>query len=369
MNKILHRQETMNHRIVFILPLVFAVVLSTAQTPSQGISEQQSTKTSEVRIDGAGSLALSTLMQAWIDGYSRLHSGRRISYKTLGSKPGMRMLAGKIASFAAVDDPVSNGQLASTNGPLLQFPIAVTAVIPVYNLPTVNRLLFSGSTLAGIFLGRITKWNDPAIVADNPETSLPLMDIKVMHYFPDGTVETQVMADYLSKVSPDFKRTLGDSPNNWPLASFLFKGGEGTAGFVSTTPGSIGYLGFAAARAYEHTDLKWGAVKNLADEFVTASPKSLTGASQSAVPAIDAQANSKVSITNAPGNGAYPISYFVWFLFYDDSKDKKQHDATVDFLKWTLTDGQKIAVKLGFPPLPDNLVKIELERLRKNAIK
>jgi len=362
----------MTNKAFLVLLLVFTVVwrldAQAQPSPAQSNPQRRTTKVLETRIEGAGSSALDPLMRSWIDEYSRLHPGTRISYKALGSKAALRMLAAKTASFGTTDTPVPDDQPASANGRLVQFPVAVTAVIPVYNLDAVPELRFSGGTLADIFLGKITKWNDPAVIADNPGTNLPPMDIKVEHYFPNGTVETRVIADYLSQVSSDFKKTLNASPNGWPLASIGYKGGEGIAGFVSTTPGSIGYLGLAPAHLYEQTgSLKWGAVKNSDGDFVMASPKSLTTASETAVPVVHAQANFGVQITNAPGKGSYPIASFIWLTLYEKPdegpEERKKHEVMKDFLKRVLTDGQKLALKLGYPALPDNLVKLELERL------
>jgi phosphate transport system substrate-binding protein len=359
---------------------VFAILIFVLATSSQlADSEppfakhdetQPNSDGTETRILGAGSQALDPLVMAWIDEYGSLHPGTRILYQALGSKAGLLMLTAGTTSFGTADIPISDDQLTLADGRLLQFPVAVTAVVPVYNLAEVHGLRFSSSTLADIFLGRITKWNASAIMEDNPGADLPPIDIKVKHYFPNGSVETHIMADYLSKTSSSFKMALTTSSGDWPLASIGYKGAEGTAGFVSETPGSIGYLGLVPARLYEHQgSLKCGAVKNSNGDFVTASSESLVAASGSAVPFIHAQvADFRISITDAPGKTSYPIASFIWLILYekpDESPEgRRKSEVTKDFLKWVLTDGQKLALKLGYPPLPRNLVELELQDLR-----
>jgi len=316
------------------------------------------------KIDGAGSNTINPLFQDWINEYAGLHPGVRISYTSIGSN-GFRVLSSGQAFFGVTDVPISDDQLAQAKGRILQLPIVVNAVVPVYNLPRVPQLRFNGSTLAGIFLGKITKWNDLAIASDNPGVDLPAMDIQVRHAFPSGGAETHVMADYLSKVSPAFKAAIASSSANWPVATYRYKGAAGTAGFVSQTPGSFGYLPFVIAHAFSREDsLKYAAVKNLDGEFVTASPESITTASASAK--IEPP-DFRVSLTNAPGKASFPIASFSWLLLYEKPKEKKQNEVMIDFLKWVLTDGQKVALKMGYPALPSDLVQMELQQLGTSA--
>lgn len=351
--------------------LLVALVICPQRVPSEPQSDisraaRQNSEATDTRINGAGSQAVEPLVRAWIDEYTRLHPGLQMSYMAIGSRGGFHMLASGTAFFAATDVPISDDQLAQTNGRILHLPIAVNAVVPVYNIPQVSQLRFSGDTLAGIFLGKITKWDDPAIANDNPGVNLPAMDIKVRHEFPDGSVETHVIADYLSKVSPAFKTAVASpSSANWPLASYKYKGAEGSAGFVSQTVGSLGYLPLTIARAQSRQDsLKYAAVKNSNGEFVMASPESVTAAGGSAMSSIQAQApDFRVSLTNAPGKLSYPIASFTWLLLYENSKETKENEVMVDFLKWVLADGQKLALKLGYPALPSDLVQIELKHL------
>ncbi len=351
---------------LFIVFALWVLGVQSQQLPAEHKPQRLDPNALQTRINGAGSQALAPLVRAWIDEYTRLHPGLQMSYMAIGSRGGFRMLASGTAFFAATDVPISDDQLAQANGRILHLPIAVNAVVPVYNIPQVSQLRFSGDTLAGIFLGKITKWDDPAIANDNPGVNLPAMDIKVRHEFPDGSVETHVIADYLSKVSPAFKTAVASpSSANWPLASYKYKGAEGSAGFVSQTVGSFGYLPLAIARAQSRGgSLKYAAVKNSNGEFVMASPESVTAAGASAMSSIQAQApDFRVSLTNAPGKLSYPIASFTWLLLYENSKETKENEVMVDFLKWVLADGQKLALKLGYPALPKDLVQMELKRL------
>ena len=357
----------MTNRLLATLLTVLATCPLLAQSPAK-----QETAAASTKIEGAGSTTINSVFQAWIDEYTRLHPGFEMSYMSIGSRGGFRVLASGQACFGVTDIPISDDQLQQAKGRILQFPIVVNAVVPVYNLPGVPQLRFSGSTLAEIFLGKITKWNDPAIAKENPGVDLPGVDIKVHHDFPSasrsGTPDTFVMVDYLSKVSPAFKAAIANSSANWPLASYRYNGATGTLGFVSETPGSFGYLPLVS-RAFSHEDsLKYGAVKNSDGEFVTASPESITAASASAMSSINPQApDFRVSITSAPGKASYPIASFIWLLIHANPKDNKQNDVMIDFLKWVLTDGQKTALKLWYGALPSDLVQVELQQLGSGA--
>lgn len=317
-------------------------------------------KAIEIRIQGAGSTTVGRLLLAWADAYRRIRPGIRISYQAIGSHGGIRQLISRTAFFAATDMPMSSDQLAASDGRILNFPVTLNAIVPIYNLAELPGLRFSGATLADIFLGKITKWDDPAIANDNPGARLPRMDIKVIHYFPNRSVETDILADYLSKASPTFKATLAAS-GDWPLAGVRYKGAEGAAAFVPETPGSIGYLPLEIATL---RGLEYAAVKNSDGEFVAPSAESVTAAAAAELPSIQTSApDFRISITNAPGKNSYPIASFIWLAFYQDPGDTKQRDAMVDFLKWILTDGQKLALKVGYPALPNNLIDIELQQL------
>src|SRR6185295_16337682 len=222
-----------------------------------------------------------------------------------------------------------------------------------------GTLNFSGQVLADIFLGKVTKWNDPAIAKLNPNAKLPGTDITVVHR-SDGSGTTYIWVDYLSKVSPAFKARVGiNTAVNWPTG-VGGKGNEGVSALVTQTPGSLGYVELIYAL---QSKISYGTVQNMDGEFVRASIDSVTAAAAAA--ASKMPADFRVSITNAPGKGVYPISSFTWVLLYENPKDKVQGKTMVEFMKWALTDGQKHGTALGYAPLPANVVKMELEALAK----
>jgi len=251
-------------------------------------------------------------------------------------------------------------QMQNAPGKILHLPSVLGAVVPIYNIPGVDaQLKFSGSLLANIILGRVTKWNDPAIAGLNPGVKLPSTDITVAHR-SDGSGTTYIFVDYLSKVSPEFKSKVGVATSvNWPVG-VGGKGNEGVAGLVKQTPGSIGYVELIYAK---QNNIDYGSVKNMEGEFVAASLDSVTAAA--AVAAKQMPPDFRVSITNAPGKGVYPISSFTWLLFYENPKDKPKARTMVDFMKWALSDGQKAASDLGYAPLPSEVVALEMEALKK----
>jgi len=255
---------------------------------------------------------------------------------------------------------MTNDLLLAAPGKILHLPTVLGAVLPIYNLPEVGgkSLQFTGPLLADIFLGKVTKWNDPAIAKVNPGVNLPSTDITVVHR-SDGSGTTYIWVDYLSKVSPEWKQKVGVANSvNWP-AGVGGKGNEGVSGLVRQTPGSIGYVELIYAL---QNKISYGSVQNAAGEFVQASVQSVTAAASSA--AASMPKDFRVSITNAPGKGVYPISSFTWLLLYENPKDKEQGKIMVDFVKWALTDGQKFAPDLGYAPLPAEVVKLEMEALK-----
>jgi phosphate transport system substrate-binding protein len=218
-------------------------------------------------------------------------------------------------------------------------------------------LKFTGGLLADIFLGKITKWNDPTIMKLNPGVNLPGTDITVVHR-SDGSGTSYIFVDYLAKLSAEWKQKVGVATAvNWPVG-VGGKGNEGVSGLVTQTPGSIGYVELIYAL---QNKVSYGAMQNMAGDFVTATVESVSAAAAEAVKSMPA--DFRVSITNAPGKGVYPISSFTWLLLYENPKDKAQAKIMVDFVKWALTDGQKFAPDLGYAPLPEAVVKLELAAL------
>lgn len=312
------------------------------------------------QINGAGATFPFPIYSKWFSEYNKLHPDIEINYQSLGSGAGIRQLTAQTVFFGATDGPMTNEQLLAAPGRILHFPTVLGAVVPVYNIDGVSaELKFTGPLLADIFLGKITKWNDPAIAKVNPRVSLPGTDVNVVHR-SDGSGTTYIFCDYLAKVSPEWKKRVGVSTAvNWPVG-LGGKGNEGVAGLVKQTPGAIGYVELIYAL---QSRISYGSVQNLSGAFVRASVDGVTTAAAAA--ASQMPADFRVSITNAPGATAYPISSFTWLLLYESPKDKQAAKTMVDFMKWALTDGQRYCAALGYAPLPDSVVRLELEAVKK----
>jgi phosphate transport system substrate-binding protein len=311
----------------------------------------------QAQINGAGATFPNPIYSKWFAEYAKIKPGVLINYQSLGSGAGIRQLTNQTVFFGATDGPMTTDQLQAAPGKILHLPTVLGAVVPVYQLAGVAEMKFTGPLLADIFLGKVTKWNDPAIAKVNPGVKLPDTDITVVHR-SDGSGTSYIWVDYLAKVSPEWKKTVGVSTAvKWPVG-LGGKGNEGVAGLVKQTPGSIGYveLIYAIQNKIAH-----GAVQNANGEFVKASIPAVTAAAAAAAKAMPA--DFRVSITNAPGAGVYPISSFTWLLLYENPRDKAQSKAMVEFMKWALTDGQKMATALGYAPLPAEVVKLELAAL------
>jgi len=308
------------------------------------------------QINGAGATFPFPIYSKWFAEYSRLRPDVRINYQSLGSGAGIRQLINGTVFFGASDAPMSVDQLATAPGTILQLPTVIGGVVPIYNLP-LSPLTFSGPVLADIYLGRITRWNDPALVRLNPGIDLPATEITVVHR-AEGSGTTYIWVDYLSKVSPEFQHTVGVGPAvRWPTG-IGGRGNEGVAGVVKQIRGSIGYVELVVAT---QTGLPYAAVVNASGEAVKATTETMTAAAAGFVARMPA--NFQMSITNASGRGVYPVASFTWLLLYEAPHDVAQSKVMVDFMKWALTDGQRFAPPLGYAPLPDGLVKLELQAL------
>jgi len=332
-----------------------AVAVSAVAALVVGITAQQT-----VQINGAGATFPYPIYSKWFSDYNKLHPNVEINYQSIGSGGGIRQITNGTVFFGASDGPMTNEQLLAAPSKILHFPMVLGADVPVYNIPNVKaELKFSGAVLADIFLGKITKWNDPAIVKLNAGVTLPSSDITVVHR-SDGSGTTYIWVDYLAKVSPEWLKKVGVATSvNWPTG-VGGKGNEGVAGLVTQTPGSIGYVELIYAL---QNKISYGSVQNMTGEFVTANLDSVTAAAAGA--AMKMPADFRVSITNAEGKGVYPVSSFTWMLLYENPKDKAQAKIMLDFVKWALSDGQKAAGSLGYAPLPDAVIKMELVALQK----
>jgi phosphate transport system substrate-binding protein len=313
-----------------------------------------------VQINGAGATFPYPIYSKWFSEYNKLHPEVAINYQSIGSGGGIRQLTNQTVFFGATDGPMTSEQQFAAPGRILHLPTVLGADVPVYNIPGVDaQLKFTGPVLADIFLGKVTKWNDPAIQNLNPSVKLPPTEITVAHR-SDGSGTTYIFVDYLSKVSPEWKQKVGVATAvNWPVG-VGGKGNEGVAGLVKQTPGSIGYVELIYAK---QNKIDYGSVQNMDGEFVVASLDSITAAAAAAAKAMPK--DFRVSITNAPGKGVYPISSFTWLLLYESPSDRKRSKMMVDFMKWALTDGQKYAGELGYAPLPPEVIALEMEALKK----
>ncbi len=315
----------------------------------------------QTTLNGAGATFPYPMYSKWFSEYHKLHPDIEINYQSIGSGGGIRQVLAGTVEFGASDGPMTNEQLAEAKTKILHVPTVLGADVPAYNIPGVTaELQFSPSTLAGIFLGKITSWNDAAIAKDNPGVSLPDRSIVLIHR-SDGSGTTYIWTDYLSKVSPEWQSQVGKGTSvKWPVG-LGGKGNEGVAGLIRQMQGAIGYIELIYA---VQNKIPYGTVKNAAGEFVKASLDSVTAAAASVK---SMPADFRVSITNAPGKDAYPISSFTWLLIPAQSKNPAKGKILADFLNWMVTDGQKMTAELTYAPLPENVaakVKDEIKQVR-----
>jgi phosphate transport system substrate-binding protein len=336
-------------RVVCVLASVAVLVACSKQPP-------QPTGGTTSQIQGAGATFPYPVYSKWFSEYAKSHPDVQINYQSIGSGGGIRQLTNKTVFFGASDGPMTDEQLKAAPGPILHLPTVLGAVVPVYNLPGVGtELKFTGPLLADIYLGRVKKWNDAQVAGANPGVALPASDIVVVHR-ADGSGTTYIFCDYLAKVSPDWKSTVGVNTSvSWPVG-VGGKGNEGVAGQVQQTPGAIGYVELVYA---VQNHIAYGSVRNAAGQDVKASTTAVTAAAAGAV----MPADFRVSITNATGKDAYPISSFTWMLLFQSPDDKAKAQKMVEFMKWALTDGQPMAEGLGYARLPEAVVKQEMDAL------
>ena len=342
------------------VPLACAALLGACSGSEPSTGSSSPAPGGGAQINGAGATFPYPLYSKWFAEYQKVQPGVRINYQSIGSGGGIRQLTNRTVFFGATDGPMTTAQLAAAPGRVLHFPTVLGADVPVYNLAGITEPLnFTGPVLADIFLGRITKWNDPRLAQLNRGVTLPSTDITVVHR-SDGSGTTYIWVDYLSKVSPEWKSRVGIATSvNWPVG-VGGKGNEGVAGLVRQTPGAIGYVELIYAL---QNSISYGAVQNRAGAFVRAAQGSVTKAAEAA--AANMPEDFRVSITDAAGGEAYPISSFTWLLFFEDPQDKAHGRAMVDFMKWALTDGQTFATELGYAPLPANVVDMEMKALER----
>jgi phosphate transport system substrate-binding protein len=325
--------------LVVVCSLVFA--LSSAQAQ---------------KLTGAGATFPYPIYSRWFSEYSAAHPGVQVNYQSIGSGGGIRQVTAGLVDFGATDAPATDEQLAPSKAKLIHIPTVLGAVVPIFNVPGVSNLRFSPDVLAGIFLSKITYWNDPRIARDNPGVKLPNQKIVVVHR-SDGSGTTYIFTDYLSKISREWASGPGKGTSpSWP-AGVGGKGNENVAALVRQLPGALGYVELIYAL---QNRINYGAVQNGSGNFVKASIPSVTAAAASVK---QIPADYRVSITNAPGRDAYPISSFTWILVPLKSADPAKGRVLRDMLSWIVKSGEGEAERLSYAPLPKNLVQRELKTI------
>jgi len=319
-----------------------------------GLSALAGAKPGTVLLNAAGATFPYPIYSKWFDVYHSAHPNVQINYQSIGSGGGIRQLQAGTVDFGASDGPMTDEQLAQSKVKILHFPTVLGAVVPTYNISGVGGdLNFTQKALAGIYLGQITKWNDPEIAKANPGVKLPGDDIVVVHR-SDGSGTSYIFTDFLSKISPEWKSKVGTNTSvNWPVG-LGGKGNEGVTGLVKETPDAIGYIELIYAI---QNKIPYGKVQNAAGKFLKADLAGVTAAASGAVK--DMPADFRVSITNSPGPASYPISSFTWLLIPAQIPDAAKKSAVTDFLKWMLTDGQNYNESLSYAKLPAPVIAKE----------
>lgn len=333
-----------------VVTAVAVVILAAAGTKAQTI------------LNGAGATFPYPLISKWSSEYHKIKPDVQINYQAIGSGGGIRQLMAGTVAFGASDAPMTDEQLADAkraHGEVIHIPEALGAVVMVYNLPGIKGTLkFDGPTISDIYLGKITSWNDARIKELNPGMNFPNTRIVVVHR-ADGSGTTYIFADYLSKVSKEWNHKVGKSTSlNWPVG-VGGKGNDGVAGQVSRTPGAFGYVELIYAL---QNNIPFAHVKNAAGEYVRPSIPGVTAALANA--AKELPEDLRFSITNAPGKGSYPISSATWLLLYKTQDNYQQAKAMLEFVRWAVTEGQKYSADLDYAPLPDQIRKLNVKKLK-----
>ncbi len=333
-------------RILPLLALLAVVLPSAAQT----------------KLNAAGATFPYPIYSKWFNEYHQQHPDIEINYQSIGSGGGIAQVTAGTVDFGASDGPMKDEQIATfkqqRGTAVLHFPTVLGAVVPAYNIPGFKgELKFTPDVIAGVYLGKIASWNDPAIAKANPGVSLPNQPIVVVHR-SDGSGTTYIWTDYLSKISSDWNGQVGKGTSvKWPVGLGA-KGNEGVAGMIRQMEGAFGYVELIYAL---QNNIAFGSVKNASGNFVKASLDSTTAAAASLK---TMPADFRVSITNAPGKEAYPIASFTWLLVPADWKDKSKQKIVVDFLTWMLSQGQTMTAQLDYAPLPDSVKDKEREAIK-----
>ncbi len=339
-------------RAPFALLLVALLALAVACSGERGGTTGTNTTGGTIRLQGAGATFPAPLYAKWLSEYGKLTPNAKIDYQSIGSGGGIQQIQAQTVDFGASDTPMSDADLQKAPGAILHIPTVLGAVVLTYNLQGVAQpLRFSPEVIADIFLGKIKKWNDPRIKADNAGVALPDTDIAVVHR-SDGSGTTAVFTDYLAKVSPAWKEKPGAGKSiDWPVGQGG-KGNEGVSGMIKQQPNTIGYVELAYAAP---NNLPVALIKNKAGNFVAPTLDAVTAAAAESV--AQTPADLRVSLTDAAGAQAYPIASYTYVLVYKEQKDAAKGKALVDFLWWGIHDGESFARDLQYAPLPPQIAQ------------
>ncbi len=315
----------------------------------------------EIRVTGAGATFPNPIYSKWVLEYTVVRPHIQINYQSIGSGGGIRQFTDRTVDFGATDGPMTDSQIAVTHGNVIHLPTVLGAVVPTYNIPGISgQLRFTGEVLAGIYLGQITKWNDSRISGVNPGVTLPDQDIVVAHR-SDGSGTTYIWTDYLSKVSSEWAQRVGrGTAVSWPVG-LGGQGNPGVANIVKQTPGAIGYVELIYAI---QNNIGYGLVRNKAGNFIQASLETTTSAAAGAVASLDESTDFRVSITDPDAPQAYPIASFTWLLVPKEMSDPVKARELLEFVWWSVHDGQKFCAPLSYAPLPARVVQLEEARLK-----
>ncbi len=349
--------STLGFRTTAVLALAFAFAACNKSSPTPSDTQASSSAATQasggnITINGAGSSFVYPLLSRWSADYQKVSPTVQINYQSVGSGAGIRQVIAHTVQFGATDGPMTDDQLKEAGAPVLHIPLVMGAIVPTYNLPELpHAIRFTSDALTHIFLGDVKTWNDPKIASANPDLKLPSTPVVVVHR-SDGSGSTYIWADYLAKVSPEWKTKVGVATSlNWPVG-IGGKGNEGVAGTVRQTPGAIGYVELTYAL---QNKLPLGEIKNAAGSFIAPTIESVTAAAAGALATLPDDL--RYSITNSPGDKAWPASGTTWAIVYQNMPAGPERKSLVSFLRWTLQDGQKACAPLSYAPLPAELVE------------
>jgi phosphate transport system substrate-binding protein len=340
--------------------LALTLIISLVSVALTGCGTTGGNSTGETMLQGAGATFPNPLYQKWFAEYNKITPNAKFDYQSIGSGGGIKQITAKTVDFGGSDAPMKDDELKAAPGEILHIPTVLGAVVVTYNVPSLKTdLKLTPEAIAGIYLGKITKWNDTAITSSNPGVTFPDTTITVVRR-SDGSGTSFVWTDYLSKVSPEWKSSIGAGAMvNWPNVGLAAKGNEGVTGQVKSTPNSLGYVELIYA---EQNKLPYAWVKNSAGEFVKPSLESVTAAAASA--AGQMPDDLRISITNSPGKDAYPVSSYTYFLVYKNQDNEAKGKALVNFLWWAIHDGEKMTKDLLYAPLPQEVAVKAADKIK-----